>query len=530
MATKTIALPPPFAGQSDKQPVAALPYPNSEICENFNLDDSIPSLRHGEKVFLTDNANLSLALAVYGAQTSGAYLIRVCEDGANVYFQDISSGVVVVGLTVPLANTVGVVATLYFNKYLFFCGDGELLSSHTGPQFFNGTAWGLATYTWPANFSPFGGAVFNHRAYFIGYKASAVSAQYAYTEIDAITGTTHLVDLSTVQSLNGSLIGIRSVTYFRYYQQKNVLAFLFDSGEILIYDGSYPDGSDWSQSGQYIIPRPLSYDCFIECRDDTYIITESGLISLRDLFTKGTVQGAEGVLQNSISFTISSRWKQIIAATGTTFSNYGVQGAFDKTKDRLVVSFPYYVDRNDGSLDFTRGMRLIYSFISNAWTEHAYKTPATTLAIRLTFYQKNMYYLNSGTTKNGVMKMEGATNYADERIGSAAAGYDFHLRPAPLPTSKTGISQITGAEVIMTTDIYSSVNFKFIGDIGAQTTAAQQTSGNGAFSTKCMVNAGLAQATYVQLDISGTTTTGSTIGLDIDGLNVWYDAGAEASR
>lgn len=529
--TQTLNLPPPAGGISDKEPLAALQYPYCEINENYNLDDSIPTLRLGDINFTADTVSTPVGMAVYGGQVSSAQFFRVINSAAtgSLQFQEITTGVPVLVLDLGGVTSATKVATLYFNKYLFFCGDGSLLPAALGPQVYTGAAWGASTLTWPVNFNPFGGNNYNHRAYFIGLN----SATYAYTEIDAFAASaTHLVDLSTIQTLKGNIFGIKSVVYYRDYKQENVQAFFFDSGEILLYTGSYPDGADWAQAGQYIIPRPLSYDCFIECRDDTYIITESALVSVREIFTKGTAPGPGGILENSISTPIATRWKQIIAALGPTLTNYSVQGAYDKTKNRLVVLFPFYVDRDTGAINTRKGMRLIYSFISGAWWEHVFVLPADTVAQRMAFFQTNLYYQLTGYPTPGssgrcaTIKVEGGTGVGRYTDGILQLGYDFHLRTAPFPISKTGINRIVAAEVIMSSDLYVRTNFKMIGDLGAQSSADQDTQGDTTgLVTKCMVNAGLAKVTYAQLDISGTTNEASMVGQSIDGLNLWYESG-----
>ena len=76
----------------------------------------------------------------------------------------------------------------------------------------------------------------------------------------------------------------------------------------------------------------------------------------------------------------------------------------------------------------------------------------------------------------------------------------------------------------MQSDLYDQTNFTLIGDFGVSQTANQTVSGNGTLMSKPMINAGI-EAGYIQLDISGSTVAGKTVGQQIYGVNLWSEEG-----
>lgn len=408
------------------------------------------------------------------------------------------------------------VSTVYFNKYLFFIGD--VISGY----YYNGTTWGLTGYTYPVGFTPMSGCVFKNRLYFVDKGTALVG----YSGIDYISGTITSVDLSSITTSKTKLLGIRSVSMSEGISQDNVLCFCFDNGEVLAYSGSYPNSSDWRIVGRFVIPKPIDYHSFVDANGDSFVITECGLISLRDLFAKG----GDKALNEGISGAITNRWDQIMSAlfpNGVVDSSgQWVKGHYDQGRDRIVIVFSDYVTKA-GVKSTGSFFRLIYSFKTQSWWEHYGALNAASVSSSAMF-KNDLYY---GTTVNGgVLKAEGASGYLDVVPDSdnpgvtIPAAYTYKLITAPLPLSRNGINKVEGAELLMKSDLYTETEVKLISDLGAATTTAQKTKGNGTNVSKCMVNSGV-ESTYVQLQIGGTTVTGKTTGQEIYGMNIWYDKG-----
>ena len=517
-----IALPPPYLGQKDDLPLAVVENPYAERVYNYNLDNGIPTIRHGDLAWFRGGATseLCLHLATYGIGSS--QLMFAVFDQAEVgeiYFADVSIYNTKVDVhNVPFGGD-DYIQSLFFNNYLFFFGEVSLLPSVNGPQYYNGAAWGAAGYTYPTGYAaPFGGGVYKNRAYLIVYQ----SAKYVYTDIDAISGATTGVDLSSVINNSGYLYGIKSIGLSEGIQQENVLAFIFSTGEVLVYNGSYPGSSTWGLIGRFVIPKPLSYNAFVDAKGDTFIITESGLVSLRTLFT----QGSEIAIREGLSKSIANRWKEIFSEYSDTgsyfFYNLYIKGIFDSAKNRIIITIPVV----EGTI--TKTARLIYSFETNSWAEAIVVVPTLRYTSSAVYFQNSPFY---GSFSNiGVFQIEGKSDFMDDQVtGVAAEGIQYNLRTAPLPTGKFGANRITGIELISKTDLHAETNYTLVSNLGQNTTNNQKLPSQGTGIANPMIDIGTV-GNYVQLDISGTTTSSTSIGQSIYAMNVWLEPGKEGSR
>jgi hypothetical protein len=519
-----VPLPPPFKGQNDLLPTFSLENPYCVRMQNFNTDRGVMQLRKGTKRFAQVTSGTPAALCVQGY---GSKLFLLVDDSTSrLRFYEITTGTPVsVHTTGASGGGDKEVQTLFFNKYLMFFGDASLTS--IGPQYYNGSAWGTLGYTFDAGFTPFGGAVYKNRAYII----NRGTAQYAYTGIDAISGATTTVDLSSVISENGSLYGIKSISLSENVTQQNVLAFIFSSGEILVYGGSYPNSETWALSARLRTSGLLYTGAAIDAKGDSFLLTQSEILSLRNLIAKGSDSEA----REGIGATIGTRWKQIIKALtayGGSAITY-VRGVYDDVNDRLVISLPYFVDPTTSQVQ--NGIhQLIYDFTLGSWFEfyQGIESGVTSMTCCITFWNGNTYILtdaSDGVTEYAtVHQLESTTNYLDDNIKTGTSGISYQVISAPHPLNRYGVITTAGLEVFIKSDLYSTINFRLIADLGARQTAQQKTTGDGTNLTKTFVNLGI-ESNLVQYEISGVSTT-SSVGIEIYGTNLWVNPSEGVAR
>ncbi len=384
---RTQAFPPPYKGQKDDIPLAGLESPYAERVLNFNLDDAVPTLRFGSAEWVTDiTANIFNSFMHIAKYATSMFAFQ--DNGANTDVYTVTAAGVPVFVYAAVGTGSGFGTTTIFNKYLFFFNGG----SNT-VAYFNG-AWGSPAYTFSANFFPFGGCVYKNRQYMLSYNNS----KYCYSEIDAITGATTDVDLSFLTSENTNILGIRAVALSQGIQQQTVLAFVFASGEVLAYDGNYPNSSNWQLIGRFQVAPPIDYHPFIDAKGDTFIITQAGLISLRSLFG----QGSDLATSEAISAPITNRWLQIIKAIKGTYSFNYIKGVYDSFNDRMIIFFPSYVNPDTGALTTNTAMRLVYSFKTGSWAE-ANTSTGSALGFfgGLCFFDNSVYFAPQGFRTDG---------------------------------------------------------------------------------------------------------------------------------
>jgi len=524
---QSIPFPPPYRGQKDDIPLAVIESPYAEIVKNYNVDDQTASIRYGDQRWTTPGtvSIATLNLATYGTGTAQQMFLVYDDPGSGIKWLDVSSS----GAGSAAYSPGGLggddeIHTLYFRNILLYFGEASMLPGGTlGPVSYNGTAWAnyfttpASFYTWGSISAPFGGNVYKNRAYIIQKNSST----YGYTEIDSIIGTLTAVDLASILSEKAYLYGIRSIALSEGIEQKNVQAFVMSSGEILVYEGSYPDSDDWQTVGRFVVPPPVYYNSFVDARGDSYVITESALVSLRTLFA----QGDEVAVDRSLSAPIANRWKQLVQNQNSALNLY-IKGIYDQLNQRIIISFPQYVT-TAGVLDTSKAVRLIYSFKTESWVEHVCSLVSGLFTTTPCYYKKNTYYGVGGY--RAVMKVEGNTQFLDELPDNTSPGVSYQLRTAPILPQKFGANSISGLEIVQKTDLTASTNYKLIGDLGVQTTTAQILSDQGTGTTIPQVNVGI-EAGYVQVDISGTASAGATIGQKIYAMNLWSQPGPTGSR
>lgn len=521
--TTAIALPPPYKGQNDQYPVFSIQNPYAERIENFNNENGLLNLRKGNTRFCSTTGNQTiLNLASYNSSN----LFMFVEDLTALFLRwyNIASGVPVLVNSVAFGGD-DEIHTLLFNNYLFYFGEVTLVSSGTGIPYYNGVGWGIAAYTGLTS-SQAGGNVFKNRAYFIYRNA----AQYAYTGVDSISGAVTNVDLSGILSSRSFLYGIRSISMSENVTQENVQAFLFQSGEILVYSGSYPNSSDWSLISRFQVSRIIFINSIIDAKGDSFLLCETEILSLRNLFTSGYSKEKE----EGIGAAIRNRWAQIVSVLIPNIGGRLITGIYDSTRDRLVISFPAYVNPTTSALEY-KPFQLVYDFTLKGWYEYFQEKVGTTNdRVDCSVFHEGSCYVgvNNGSTPTGrVMKLDSKSTYVDDDIftSSTTLPIPYKWRSAPYPTSRFGVVATVGLEVILKSDLYNSMNWKLIGDLGAVSTSNQVVpASNGTNITKTFINIGL-ESNIVQSELTGSSST-SSVGIQIYATNLWVNPSDAITR
>lgn len=527
MPSVGVPLPPPFKGQNDQLPEFSLQNPFCVRMSNIKPDRGSLMLRKGNKRFAqqsTAGTAQPLNLAAYG----DAALFMLVDVGGTLTWYNVTSGVPVSVHTTPGFGGDDEIHTLFFRDRLFYFGEFGLAPGSAGPQVYNGSTWAAAGYTWPVGFIPFGGCIHKNRAYFL----NRGQARYAYSAIDAIAGATTEVDLSSLVSSRASIVFMRSVSLSENVTQENVLAIGLSNGEILVYGGSFPNSASWGLIAR-LQTAPLIYiNAGIDAKGDTFLLTTNEILSLRNLIARGyDAERREGV-----GAAIENRWKQI---TSASLVDYFTRGVYDPENDRLIINFSDYVDPSTGTVA-DGAFQLVYDFALGTWHEF-YQPKSAGDSIAASMVYSSIAQFNGGTYVLGRCRTTGPTtdratvfqidteaNYLDDDHISGESGIPFTLKSAPHPLNRFGVVKTDGLEVIMKSDIYPAIDFKLIGDLGAQQTVTQKTSGNGSNVTKTYVNLGI-ESNLVQYEITGTSTS-STTGIEIYGTNLWVNPSQGVAR
>jgi hypothetical protein len=521
-----IPLPPPYKGQNDQLPVFALSNPYAEIIENLTTENGVLNLRQGNSLFVTSSS--SQIVQNLFSYDSNTLLMFVTDIGGapGLKWYNITSGVAILVNTLAYGGD-DEIHTLYFNKYLFYFGESTLTPTGTGIPYWNGTAWGIAGYTGWSD-TPLGGNVYKNRAYFI-YRGTA---KYAYSKINAISGEVTNEDLSGIVSTNAFLYGIRSTSMSQNVTQENVQCFIFNTGEILVYGGSYPNSGNWGIIGRFKISDMIYINSIVDAKGDSFLLTKTEILSLRNLF----IGGYDKERVEGIGAVVKPRWSQIISVLLASDPSlaYFIKGTYQTSKDRLVISLPKYVDRESETI-VERPFWLVYDFILGGWTEEFQdsRTDSTFTTQAFTAHSDVIYcgILDETNVTSAVISLKTKLNYIDDDAfdtGSESA-ISFRCLSAPYPLSKYGVVTTLGIEVFLRSDIYSSLSWRLVGDLGAVSSSFQTIAApNGSNITKAFMNLGI-ESNLVQLDFVGISSSSIT-GTQVLGSNLWINPSGDLSR
>ena len=527
MPTVGIPQPPPYKGQNDQFPLFSIQNPYCERLENFNNKGGSLNLRKGNDRFawgFTGSVDVGLGLFPYEGSTPK--LFALTRDASNYYWYDITSGG---NITTP-DDTQSVTASelfirsLSFNGYLFFFGILDLSATGAiGIRYYDGSSFGAAGYTWPSGKKPFGGNVYKNRAYFKNW----TGAYYMYSNLDSVSGAVTGVDLSSVVSKYGDLYGIKSISVSEAVTPNNLQSFIMSTGEILVYGGSFPNAANWQIVSRFVVSEPIYHDTMIDAKGDTFILTKTEILSLRNLYTGGYDKERD----EGIGASIKNRWAQIMATILDASAGYRVTGTYDQTQDRLVISLPFYVDPITGDSSYFP-FQLIYDFDLGCWYEYSQQRldedkdyyTITTVYFSTGLFQMVWDYNNY--TVN-IMQLDVKTDYLDDNIDTTATNIpiSYKIRSAPAPYDKFGVMITQGLELIMKSDIYNTMLFKLIGNLGADETEQQNLeppAGVDGLVYKAFVDIGI-EGNVVQWELTGDSAS-SSCGIQIFATNLWLGA------
>jgi hypothetical protein len=190
-------------------------------------------------------------------------------------------------------------------------------------QAYTGSAIADVAFTGPTTNNLIGFQSFKSRL----YTWEDGKSSFWYGAVNAIAGVFTEFDLAGVTKLGGTLTHMDTLTLDGGNGVDDLAVFIFNTGEVAIYQGSNPgDSTDWALVGVYRIGRPLGRRCAERIAGDLMVLTEEDYVSLSQ-----AVRGQ--VPQSKISG--ASR-----AAASTYKGNIGWQPVHYPEGQILIVNVP----------------------------------------------------------------------------------------------------------------------------------------------------------------------------------------------
>ncbi len=527
-----VPLTAPYGGVNELLPVIALQSPQCENLFNFNVTETGVIVRHGDSIQRTIDIPASLIIGYRLLNYNGLVPRVLLQDSTAGQLRVINGSTGVVEHSVAEIIAFTPIYTLYFNRHFFVFVPGGTST----PGFVyntNTSTYGAIGYTAAPTFLPRGGNTFNNRAYIILDNAS-----YGYSGVDAISGALTVVDLSSLTAESVSLCSIASFTLSDQVAAVAVQCFIFFNGEILFYSGDYPNAPNWTLLQRTKVGRPLGENNWVQLQGDTLILVDTGLVSLRETFLKGSAAATN----LTVNARVQSTWKSLCQGLANGFggllnpfgANSKARAVYDTKNNRVIISFPGYIDSTgtvrEGSFYF------IFDTLRESWYYHRSYGLATgdVVVDMVAPGGDNVYFLvqtDSDLVATIYIK-EGATGFTDRNaLNTDENGFVYDVTSAPVSIDNAYVQMVNGMDVIWKTDLDQQTNFTFIKDLGVAETTDQKIPPYGTSGTlqKPYVNAGI-DGSYIQYQMSGTTTIEKTVGLELYGTTMWIQKGEGQTR
>lgn len=234
-----------------------------------------------------------------------------------------------------------------------------------------------------------------------------------YLPVDSVGGAAANFPLNGVFQLGGKLL--TGATWSREDSGVGLddhLVVLSTNGEVAIYSGVNPAGTDWKLAGVYRIGRPLGRNCIMQAGGDLAILTEDGLVPLSQAIQLDPAALAEV----AVSRPIAPAWRDAVKQrTGVD----GWQIKLWKRESMALVNLPI--------LPGDVGTQFIANVTTAAWCRYT-----GWLATCFEVYQNRLFF---GTSDGRVVEAEVGGD--DEGLAYSAAvmwPYDDFRSPASFKT------------------------------------------------------------------------------------------------
>ncbi|MFZ4761281.1 MAG: hypothetical protein ACOYK8_00500 [Alphaproteobacteria bacterium] len=268
----------PVKGWMDSENIAAMNAASAIRLDNWFPETDRVRLRRGYNVYATGLGTAAVeALMDYAAGGSRKLLAA-----ANGKIYDITNG-----------SVVELASGFSSNRWQHVNVNNRLIMVNgvDAPQIYDGTSLSAMSITGSglSVSSLIGVNLFKGRLYFTQQN----SLKFWYLPVNAIAGTAVSFDLSFMCRLGGSLQAIGTWTRDGGDGADDIIVFITDRGEVLLYDGADPSSAtDWSLIGVFRVGAPVGRRCLIKAGGDLGVIVEDGFLPLNQVlpYDRGVAQ------------------------------------------------------------------------------------------------------------------------------------------------------------------------------------------------------------------------------------------------
>lgn len=209
----------------------------------------------------------------------------------------------------------------YWQHVMFTTSGGTFLVCANGSDSvrnYNGSAWSTPSITGVTSADLITVASYKTRLWFV--EKSSTKAWYLGTS--SISGAATSLELGDKFRRGGKLQLIGTVSRDAGNGPQDVICFVSSKGEVVVYQGSDPgDTNNWALVGVYLAAPPIGNRALTRIDGDLGLLTERGVISLKQLMTSGAATAErtaitgnidQGIIDDFASYGSLTGWEMIV--------------------------------------------------------------------------------------------------------------------------------------------------------------------------------------------------------------------------
>lgn len=198
-------------------------------------------------------------------------------------------------------------STCMYNGRLFWANGAD------APRDFDGTTLNTTGWTGPSDNTLLTAVTsFKNRLYFV----EGGTRKAWYGGVGSITGALTSFDLGVVANFGGALVAIGVITHDGGDGVDDLLCFFFSSGEVAIYQGSYPGDTNFAIVGIFRLGPLVDKRAICKVGSDLVAATSDGYVPISQFLQFGQATKKRGAVSDKISMEASASVKAYGANSG----------------------------------------------------------------------------------------------------------------------------------------------------------------------------------------------------------------------
>lgn len=320
--SKVVTIPPPVGGWNARDPLQQM-----DETDAIALDNMIPgigdvALRKGYASFATGMSTFIESLMVYAPPS-----------GSNKMFAAVPTAIY--DISVGGAAGAASVSSLSNGRWqhtMFGATGGNYLVIANGADSvrnYDGSSWTTPSISGVTSANLIGVTAHTQRLWFV----EKDKLDPWYLPVAAIAGAASKLVISPYCKLGGYLMAIGSWSRDGGSGAHDLLVLVTSEGEVIIYQGTDPDFTDFTQVGTYRIAKPIGRRCILKTGADLGILTDVGLIPLSQVLQVAISAQTHAAISDKIR-------NAFIQSAHAARSNFGWQVVESPADKLAIVNIP----------------------------------------------------------------------------------------------------------------------------------------------------------------------------------------------